>query len=105
MLNWYFRYIKPIFVTKIKSLNLFVFLFQTISSERDGLVKFKTSIKEMNKAGNSHTSATQEFSKSLNRISESTFGNEEEDDIGVAFQKFAIVTRQLSELMKDLVSK
>ena len=59
----------------------------------------------MNKAGNSHTSATQEFSKSLNRISESAFGREEEDDIGVAFQKFAIVTRQLSELMKDLVSK
>ena len=59
----------------------------------------------MKKAGNSHTSATQEFSKSLNRISESAFGREEEDDIGVAFQKFAIVTRQLSELMKDLVSK
>ena len=58
----------------------------------------------MNKTGTSHTSATQEFSRSLNRISESTFGREEEDDVGVAFQKFAIVTRQLSELMKDLVS-
>ena len=59
----------------------------------------------MNKTGTSHTSATQEFSRSLNRISESTFGREEEEDVGVAFQKFAIVTRQLSELMKDLVSK
>ena len=68
-------------------------------------MKFKTSIKEMNKTGTSHTSATQEFSRSLNRISESTFGREEEEDVGVAFQKFAIVTRQLSELMKDLVSK
>ena len=58
----------------------------------------------MNKTGTSHTSATQEFSRSLNRISESTFGREEEEDVGVAFQKFAIVTRQLSELMKDLVS-
>ena len=59
----------------------------------------------MNKTGTSHTSATQEFSRSLNRISESTFGREEEEDVGVAFQKFAIVTRQLSELMKDLVSR
>ena len=59
----------------------------------------------MNKAGSSHTTTTQEFSKSLNRISESTYGRDEDDDIGVAFQKFAIVTRQLSELMKDLVSK
>ena len=58
----------------------------------------------MNKAGSSHTTTTQEFSKSLNRISESTYGRDEDDDIGVAFQKFAIVTRQLSELMKDLVS-
>ena len=59
----------------------------------------------MNKAGSTHTSATQDFSRSLNRISESTFGREEDDEIGVAFQKFAIVTRQLSELMKDLVSE
>ena len=59
----------------------------------------------MNKAGTSSSSTTQEFSRALNRISESTFGREEEDDIAVAFQKFAIVTRQLSELMKDLVSK
>ena len=68
------------------------------------MVKLKASIKELNKAGTYHTSTTQEYSRSLNRISESTFGRDEEDDIGVAFQKFAIVTRQLSELMKDLVS-
>jgi Arf-GAP/SH3 domain/ANK repeat/PH domain-containing protein len=79
-------------------------LEEVLSSDRDGLVKFKTSIKEMNKTGTSHTSATQEFSRSLNRISESTFGREEEEDVGVAFQKFAIVTRQLSELMKDLMT-
>ena len=62
----------------------------------------------MNKAGSSHTTTSFEFSKSLNRISETTYardvyGSVEDDDIGVAFQKFAIVTRQLSELMKDLV--
>ena len=86
-----------------KFIQLFIlshFLLQTISSDRDGLSKLKTSIKELNKTGSSHTAATQEFSKSLNRISEFN----EDDDIGVAFQKFAIVTRQLSELMKDLVS-
>ena len=87
---------------------MFHFSLQVISSDRDGLSKLKTSIKEMNKAGSSHTTTSFEFSKSLNRISETTYardvyGSVEDDDIGVAFQKFAIVTRQLSELMKDLV--
>ena len=58
----------------------------------------------MNKTGVSHSTSTQDFSRALNRISESSMGKEDEDDIGIAFQKFAIVTRQLSELMKDLVS-
>jgi len=46
-----------------------------------------------------------DFTKVLNRLGESAIIREDEpDDIGAAFQKFAVVTKELASLMKNLVS-
>jgi hypothetical protein len=46
-----------------------------------------------------------DFTKALNRLGESAIMREDEpDDIGAAFQKFAVVTKELALLMKNLVS-
>ena len=51
-----------------------------------------------------------DFSKALNRLGETLIMREDSadygsDDIGAAFQKFSVVTKELSNLMKTLVSK
>ena len=51
-----------------------------------------------------------DFSKALNRLGETAFTREDvgdfgSDDIGAAFQKFSVVTKELSNLMKNLVSR
>lgn len=51
-----------------------------------------------------HSSSEMELSKALNRLGEtSIIRDNEPDDIGTAFQKFAIVTKEMSLLMKNLV--
>ena len=50
-----------------------------------------------------------DFSKALNRLGETAIMREDvgdygSDDIGAAFQKFSVVTKELSNLMKNLVS-
>ena len=46
-----------------------------------------------------------EFSKALDKLGDTAITREdEEDDIGAAFQKFAVVTKELSALMKNMVS-
>ena len=45
-----------------------------------------------------------ELSKVLDKMGDTAITREdEEDDIGAAFQKFAVVTKELSNLMKNLV--
>lgn len=52
-----------------------------------------------------HVTSEQEFSKALNRLGETAIMRDDEpDDIGAAFQKFAVVTKDLSNLMKNMVS-
>ena len=47
-----------------------------------------------------------EFSKALDKLGDTAITREdEEDDIGAAFQKFAVVTKELSALMKNMVSQ
>ena len=46
-----------------------------------------------------------DFSKALDKLGDTAITREdEEDDIGAAFQKFAVVTKELSALMKNMVS-
>ena len=52
-----------------------------------------------------HVNLEMEFSKALDKLGDTTLQREdEEDDIGAAFQKFAVVTKELSALMKNMVS-
>ena len=51
-----------------------------------------------------------DFSKALNRLGETAIMREDiqdygSDDIGAAFQKFSVVTKELSNLMKNLVCR
>ncbi len=51
-----------------------------------------------------HVCLDMELSKVLDKMGETAITREEEeDDIGAAFRKFAIVTKELSNLMKNLV--
>jgi Arf-GAP/SH3 domain/ANK repeat/PH domain-containing protein len=51
-----------------------------------------------------HVSLDMELSKVLDKMGDTAISREEEeDDIGAAFQKFAVVTKELSNLMKNLV--
>ena len=52
-----------------------------------------------------HVAGTLEFSKALNRLGQNMIVREDEpDDVGAAFQKFAVVTKELANLMKNMVS-
>ena len=45
-----------------------------------------------------------ELSKALDKMGDMAITrDDEEDDIGAAFQKFAVVTKELSALMRNLV--
>lgn len=44
------------------------------------------------------------FSRVLERLGGSAMNKDQEPDIGAAFLKFAVVTKELSALMKTLVS-
>ena len=51
-----------------------------------------------------HVNLEMDFSKALDKLGDTALTREdEEDDIGAAFQKFAVVTKELSALMKNMV--
>ena len=51
-----------------------------------------------------HVNLEMELSKALDKMGDMAITrDDEEDDIGAAFQKFAVVTKELSALMRNLV--
>ena len=51
-----------------------------------------------------HANLEMEMSKALDKMGDTAMQREdEEDDIGAAFQKFAVVTKELGALMKNMV--
>lgn len=51
-----------------------------------------------------HVNLEMELSKALDKMGDTAITrDDEEDDIGAAFQKFAVVTKELSALMRNLV--
>jgi len=83
-------------------------LEEALAGDRECISKLKSSVKEMNKTGNNHVSAEMDISKALNRLGETAIMREDvgdygSDDIGAAFQKFSVVTKELSNLMKNLM--
>jgi len=77
---------------------------EAIAQDKEGLMKLKKSVKDIQQSGTSHSNLDTELSKALDRMGDTAMLREdEEDDIGAAFQKFAVVTKELSALMKNMM--
>lgn len=78
-------------------------LEETLDYDRDGLTKMRKAIKAIHNSGNSHVDNEMYFSRVLERLGGSALSKDQEPDIGAAFIKFAVVTKELSALMKTLM--
>ncbi|XP_069675255.1 arfGAP with SH3 domain, ANK repeat and PH domain-containing protein isoform X3 [Periplaneta americana] len=63
----------------------------------------KKAIKAIHNSGNSHVDNEMYLSRSLERLGGNALSKDQEPDIGAAFLKFAVVTKELSALMKTLM--
>ena len=93
----------------------------TLDTDRDGLTKMKKAVKAIYNGMNGHVDNEVYLSKSLERLGKTTsfstnalsvtskhlgtnaMTKDQEPDIGAAFIKFSIVTKELSALMKTLM--
>ncbi|KAG8183532.1 hypothetical protein JTE90_003879 [Oedothorax gibbosus] len=78
-------------------------LEETLDFDRDGLTKMKKSVKAIFNSGNAHVDNEVYLSKALDRLGANAMTKDQEPDIGAAFIKFSIVTKELSALMKTLM--
>ncbi|XP_063929317.1 arfGAP with SH3 domain, ANK repeat and PH domain-containing protein isoform X2 [Zophobas morio] len=79
--------------------NTIATLEETLDYDRDGLTKMKKAIKAIHTSGNTHVENEMYLSKALEKL-----GNKDHEDvIGEAFEKFSVVTNQLSLLKKTLM--
>ncbi|XP_050360956.1 arfGAP with SH3 domain, ANK repeat and PH domain-containing protein isoform X4 [Nymphalis io] len=78
-------------------------LEETLDFDRDGLTKLKKAIKAIHNSGNAHVDNEMYLSRALERLGENALSKYSEPDIGAAFFKFAVVTKELSALMKTLM--
>ncbi|XP_071042837.1 arfGAP with SH3 domain, ANK repeat and PH domain-containing protein isoform X2 [Parasteatoda tepidariorum] len=92
------------FVTKIPLCRQTVSsLEETLDFDRDGLTKMKKAVKAIFNSGNAHVDNEVYLSKALDRLGANAMTKDQEPDIGAAFIKFSIVTKELSALMKTLM--
>uniref|UniRef100_A0A1B6DAJ4 ArfGAP with SH3 domain, ANK repeat and PH domain-containing protein n=1 Tax=Clastoptera arizonana TaxID=38151 RepID=A0A1B6DAJ4_9HEMI len=78
-------------------------LEETLDFDRDGLTKMKKAIKAIHNSGNSHVNNEIYLSRALERLKGNALSKDQDPDIGDAFLKFAVVTKELSALMKTLM--
>lgn len=78
-------------------------LEETLDYDRDGLTKLKKAIKAIHNSGNAHVDNEMYLSRTLERLAGNALSKDSEPDIGAAFFKFAVVTKELSALMKTLM--
>jgi Arf-GAP/SH3 domain/ANK repeat/PH domain-containing protein len=79
--------------------NTIATLEETLDYDRDGLTKMKKAIKAIHTSGNAHVENEMYLSKALEKLG----SKDHEDVIGEAFEKFSVVTNQLSLLKKTLM--
>ncbi|XP_051162231.1 arfGAP with SH3 domain, ANK repeat and PH domain-containing protein isoform X1 [Leptopilina boulardi] len=77
-------------------------LEESLDFDRDGLNKLKKAIKAIHNSGNAHVDNEVYLGRALERLGDAAL-KEQEPDIGAAFLKFAVVTKELSALMKTLM--
>ncbi|XP_024083772.1 arfGAP with SH3 domain, ANK repeat and PH domain-containing protein isoform X1 [Cimex lectularius] len=78
-------------------------LEETLDFDRDGLSKMRKAIKSIHNSGNSHVDNEMYFARILERLGGNALSKDQEPDIAAAFLKFAVVTKELSALMKTLM--
>ncbi|GAB6028472.1 hypothetical protein CHUAL_002631 [Chamberlinius hualienensis] len=78
-------------------------LEETLDFDRDGLTKMKKAIKAIYHSGNSHVDNEVYLSRALEKLGGNALTKDQEPDIGAAFLKFSVVTKELSALMKTLM--
>ncbi|XP_045482000.1 arfGAP with SH3 domain, ANK repeat and PH domain-containing protein isoform X2 [Harmonia axyridis] len=76
---------------------------ETLDFDREGLMKMKKAIKAIHTSGNTHVENEMYLGRALEKIGLNTISKENEEVIGNAFNKFAVVTKELSALMKTLM--
>ena len=79
-------------------------ILQTLEFDREGLTKLKKAAKAIHNSGNIHVENEMCLVRALERLGTVAL-SKEEPDIGAAFLKFSVVTKELSALMKTLVRK
>lgn len=77
-------------------------LDERLELDREGLTKLKKAVKAIHSSGNVHVDNEMCLVRALERLGSITL-SQEEPDIGAAFLKFSVVTKELSALMKTLM--
>lgn len=83
--------------------NTITTLEETLDYDRDGLNKMKKAVKAIHTSGICHVDNESCLVKALEKIGQNAITKEHEETIGNAFMKFAVVTQELSALMKTLM--
>uniref|UniRef100_T1J7C5 ArfGAP with SH3 domain, ANK repeat and PH domain-containing protein n=1 Tax=Strigamia maritima TaxID=126957 RepID=T1J7C5_STRMM len=78
-------------------------LEETLDFDRDGLTKMKKAIKAIFNSGSLHVDNEEYLSQALEKLGGNAWAKDQEPDIGDAFKKFSVVTKELSALMKTLM--
>lgn len=76
---------------------------EALDFDRDGLTKMKKAIKAILTSGTTHFENEMYLATALEKIGDNACAKDPEVDIGAAFIKFAVVTKELSALMKTLM--
>lgn len=77
-------------------------LEERLEFDREGLTKIKKAVKAVHNSGNTHVDNEMCLVRALERLGSIAL-SQEEPDIGAAFLKFSVVTKELSALMKTLM--
>ncbi|XP_072029942.1 arf-GAP with SH3 domain, ANK repeat and PH domain-containing protein 2-like isoform X2 [Amphiura filiformis] len=77
-------------------------LEETLDTDRSGLSKMRKSIKSIYSTGNTYVGNLLSFAENLEKLGSNSL-TRAEPDLGAAFLKFSVVTKELAALLKNLV--
>lgn len=78
-------------------------LEESLDADRSGLNKMKKCVKAVCGSGNTYVGNLIEFSENLEKLGGATLNREAEADLGAAFLKFSVVSKEIAALVKTLV--
>ncbi|XP_064651827.1 arf-GAP with SH3 domain, ANK repeat and PH domain-containing protein 2-like isoform X4 [Lineus longissimus] len=79
------------------------YLEENLDFDRSGLNRTKKAVKALYNSGTSQSMNEDYLAKNFTRLANNAMSKEQEPEIGAAFMKFAVVTKELSDLMKNLM--